>query len=209
MINVHIIDDHKMVVEGLTNTLQASGKISVTGFSYTIADCRKAFALQRPDVLLLDLKLEHGKNTGGLAFCKELLQLYPEMKILILSFNDECSVVRRVLDAGAHGYILKNTSTVEVIAGIEAVMRGEIFLCEETERLLKKEEMEQPPRITAREEEVLALVVAGFKNQDIADKLGIGIETVKAYRRNLRIKLDANNVASLVYQAHEKNLINY
>lgn len=203
MITVHITDDHKMLVEGLSNSINESGVATVTGVSHTLAESRKALVFQTPDVLLLDLNLPDG---NGIDFCSEINLKYPGVKILVLTTHDEYSVAKRVLNNGASGYILKNSLSEEVIAGIEAVMNGETFLCEEIDVLMKKES-EHAVWLTTRERELLRLIVDGHTNQEIADKLYLGVETIKTYRKNLILKLGARNSMVLVRMAIEKKLI--
>lgn len=203
MIKVHITDDHKMLVEGLSFSIHESGVAKVTGTSYTLAECRSALATQTPDVLLLDLNLPDG---SGIDFCQEVRLKYPDIKLLVLTTHDEYSIAKRVLDNGASGYILKNSLSEEVITGIEAVMNGEIFLCDEIDVLMKKQS-EQPIWLTAREQELLRLIVDGYTNQEIADKVFLSIETIKTYRKNLILKLGAKNSMMLVKMAIEKKLI--
>ena len=203
MISVHITDDHKMLVEGLSNSINESDIATVTGVSHTLAESRKALASTLPDVLLLDLNLPDG---NGIDFCIEVRHKYPETKILVLTTHDEYSVAKRVMNNGAHGYILKNSLSEEVIAGIEAVMRGETFLCEEIDILMKKE-AKHAIWLTTREQELLRLIVDGYTNQEIAGKLYLGVETIKTYRKNLILKLGARNSMALVRMAIEKKLI--
>jgi DNA-binding NarL/FixJ family response regulator len=203
MINVHITDDHKILVEGLRLLIDESEHIRVAGVSYNLAECRKALAVQTPDVLLLDLNLPDG---SGIDFCTEVRKNYPEVKILILTTHDEYSVARRVMENGASGYMLKNALSEEVIAGIEAVMRGEVFLCDEIDILMKKR-MEKQIWLTAREKELLQLITEGYTNQEMADKMFLSIETIKTYRKNLILKVGAKNSVLLVKMGLENKWV--
>jgi Response regulator containing a CheY-like receiver domain and an HTH DNA-binding domain len=203
MIKVHITEDHKMLIEGLEKTINESGIATVTGFSHNLEESRKALALETPDVLLLDISLPDG---NGIDFCLEVRQKYPKIKILALTSHDEYSVAKQVIDNGASGYILKNTLSKEVIAGIEAVMNGEIFLCEEIDVLMKKEANNEF-WLTKREMDLLKLIADGYTNQEAADDLFLSIETIKSYRKNLIFKLGARNSMALVKIAIEKKLI--
>lgn len=203
MIKVHITDDHRMLVEGLTTSIEESGVAVVTGKSHTLADCREAMVRETPDVLLLDINLPDG---SGIEFCTEVRHKYPEVKVLVLTTHDEYSIARRVMESGASGYILKNAMSEEVIAGIEAVMEGETFLSDEIDILMRKRS-EQPVWLTAREQELLRLIVDGYTNQEIADKVFLSVETIKTYRKNLILKLGAKNSMMLVRMALENKLI--
>jgi DNA-binding NarL/FixJ family response regulator len=192
-----------MLVEGLIASINESDIATVTGASYTLAECRKALLLQLPDVLLLDLNLPDG---SGIDFCAEMKQAYPAVQILVLTSHDEYSIAKRVMDNGASGYILKNSLVEEVTAGIEAVMNGEIFLGDKIDVLMRKR-TEQPVWLTNREQELLRLIVDGYTNREIADKIFLSVETIKTYRKNLILKLGAKNSMMLVKLAIEKKLI--
>ena len=203
MVTVHITDDHKVLTEGLSILINES-KIAITeGISHSLTECRSALTHKRPDILLLDIQLPDG---SGIDFCKELRQKYPELKIIALTTHNEYSIVRRMLDNGAHGYILKNALSEEIIAGIEAVMNGERFLCEDVDILMKKQEVSNV-WLTMREQELIRLIAEGYTNQEMADKLFLGVETIKTYRKNMIFKLGAKNSMALVKMALEKKLI--
>lgn len=203
MIKVHITDDHKMFVEGLTASINESGVGKVTGVSYSLEECRSVLSPEDTDVLLLDISLPDG---NGIDFCMEIHQKYPEIKILILTSHDEYSIAKRVMANGASGYILKNSLSEEVIAGIETVVNNEIFLCDEVDTLLKKH-TDNPVWLSSREQELLKLIVDGYSNQEMSEKLFLGIETIKTYRKNLIQKLGAKNSMILVKMAIEKKLV--
>ena len=203
MIKVHITDDHKILVEGLQMLINESENITVTGVSYCLEACRKALLFETPDVLLLDLNLPDG---NGIAFCSEVRTKYPSIKILILTTHNEYSVAKQVMDNGALGYILKNALSEEVITGIETVMKGEVFLCDEIDILMKKRK-DQQIWLTAREKEILRMIVDGYTNQEMADKIFLSIETIKTYRKNLILKLGAKNSMILVKMAMENRWV--
>jgi len=203
MIKVHITDDHKILVEGLQMLINESENITVTGVSYCLEACRKALLFETPDVLLLDLNLPDG---NGIAFCSEVRTKYPNIKILILTTHNEYSVAKQVMDNGALGYILKNALSEEVITGIETVMKGELFLCDEIDILMKKRK-DQQIWLTAREKEILRMIVDGYTNQEMADKIFLSIETIKTYRKNLILKLGAKNSMILVKMAMENRWV--
>jgi DNA-binding NarL/FixJ family response regulator len=192
-----------MFTEGLRILINESTIATVTGVSHSLSECRKVLAFKRPDVLLLDIKLPDG---NGIDFCAEIHEKYPELKTLALTTHDEYSVLRRMMENGANGYILKNALSEEIITGIEAVMNGEVFLCEEIDALIKKQK-NQAIWLTTREQELLRLIVDGYTNQEMADKLYLGVETVKTYRKNLILKLGAKNSMVLVKMALENKLI--
>ncbi|MDY6206240.1 MAG: response regulator transcription factor [Prevotella sp.] len=194
MIRVHITDDHRMLVEGLSAAIRESGIAEVTGTSHLLDDCRKACAVQQPDVLLLDINMPDG---NGIDFCEEMHNRYSAIKILMLTSYSEFTVAKRAIDAGASGYILKNALSEEVVKGIETVAKGQTFLSHEIDLLMRR----SPDRsiwLTAREQEMLRYIVDGYTNQEIADRMFLSIETIKTYRKYLIQKLGARNSMELV-----------
>ncbi len=194
MIRVHITDDHRMLAEGLSAAIRESGIAEVTGTSHLLDDCRKACAVQQPDVLLLDINMPDG---NGIDFCEEMHNRYPAIKILMLTSYSEFTVAKRAIDAGASGYILKNALSEEVVKGIETVAKGQTFLSHEIDLLMRR----SPDRsiwLTAREQEMLRYIVDGYTNQEIADRMFLSIETIKTYRKYLIQKLGARNSMELV-----------
>jgi DNA-binding NarL/FixJ family response regulator len=203
MIRVQIIDDHKMLVEGLCKLINESGVALVTNVSYNAADCSRMLAQELPNVLLLDINLP---DANGVDLCKELIVKYPSLKILALSSYGEYSVVRRMMENGAMGYVLKNAMSEEVLAGITAVANGEKFMCHDVDVIMKKKENDAI-WLTARERELLKLIVEGYTNPEIAETIFLSPETIKGYRKNLLFKLGAKNTATLVKMAIEQRLI--
>jgi DNA-binding NarL/FixJ family response regulator len=203
MITVQIVDDHKMVVEGLEKLINESDIATVTGKAYTIAGCYRMLSAGQPDVLLLDVGLPDG---NGMDLCPEIKKRYPAVNILMLTSYAEHAVITHLLGNGASGYVLKNAMSEEIIEGIRVVASGKRFLCEEVDVLLKNRN-NNPVELTRRERELLKLIVAGCTSTEIADKMCLGYETIRSYRKNLNIKLNAHNTAMLVKIAIEDKLI--
>jgi len=203
MINVAVVEDHRIVVDGLEKIISESGMARITGIAYNISECWKMLTISQPDVLLLDVGLPDG---SGMELCPKIKEKYPSVQILILTNYAERNVVMRVMEEGASGYILKNALSEEIIEGIRIVAAGERFLCEEVNMLLKKQETDSL-RLTRREQELLRLIVAGKTSSEIADKMCLGYETIKSYRKNLIFKLNVHNTAQLVRMAVEQKLV--
>ena len=203
MINVTIIDDHKILLEGLERLINSSDMARVKNIGYSVADCRRVLESGLPDVLMLDVGLPDG---DGCELCTELMQKHPTLKILMLTTYAEIAVITRALDGGASGYVLKNSTSEEIMEGIRVVASGGSFLCDEVEILLRKS---AGKRITptGREKELLKLIVAGLPNDEIADKMCLTTQTVKSYSKNLTFKLEAHNTAQLVRMAIEQKLV--
>lgn len=203
MIKVAIVDDHKILTEGLQGLITESGLATVVGIAHSAAACRLSLGFWRPDVLLLDVGLP---DISGLDFCKEIKEQFPDIKVLALTTHNEYAVVRQMLDNGASGYLIKNAMADEVLAGIEAVAAGEIFLCHEIDVLMKRPS-EKNIWLSPRERELLKLISDGLTNAEIADQIFLSPETIRGYRKNLLLKLGAKNTAVLVKMAIEQKLI--
>ena len=203
LIRVAIVDDHKVVAEGFEYLINDSGIAQVTGKAYSAAGCYTLLAKTPADVLLLDVSLPDG---NGIDLCPKIKERYPDLKILMLTSYSEQSIIMRALENGASGYILKNAMAEEIIEGIRTVASGKRFLCEEVDVLLKKREPHSV-RLSRREQELLRLIVAGHSNSEIADSMCLGYETIKSYRKNLILKLNAHNTAQLVKIAIEQKLV--
>ncbi|GHT10266.1 oxygen regulatory protein NreC [Bacteroidia bacterium] len=204
MIDVHIVDDHKVVVEGFSRIINESDIAIVTAIYYSLSACREGLAIIRPDVLLLDVSLEDG---NGVDFCAEITAVYPDLKIMMLTGFKEFAIAKRSLHNGALGYVLKNAMPEEIIAGIQVVNSGETFLCEEIDVLIKKKKKEDIIWLTVREKEVLQLIAEGWADPEIAEKIFLSRETVKGYRKDLLLKFNAKNSVALVKAAIEQKLI--
>lgn len=204
MTEVQIVDDHKMVVESLDRMITESGIARVTGTYYDIGSCREGLTRGLPDILLLDISLPDG---DGIEFCAEAVRLYPDLKIIMLTSYKEFNIARHALYNGARGYVLKNADIEEVFAGIETVGRGELFLCEEIDTLLKDKQDTKVIWLTNREKEILKYTAEGYTTKEIADLIFRAPETVKLYRKQLLLKLQVKNMAELIRKGYEMNLI--
>ena len=203
MISVAIIDDHMLFAEGLKKIINDSPDIRVTGVAHTGKEGKKLLKDHLPEVLLLDINLP---DTDGITLCTEIKALYPGLKVLALTSYHEYTMVRRMMEGGASGYVLKNAMAEEMLEGIQTVAEGENFLCHEVDLLMKKKSA-GAVWLTPRERELLRLIADGYTNHEIAEKIFLGVETVNSYRKNLLFKLDARNTAVLVKMAIEQKLI--
>jgi DNA-binding NarL/FixJ family response regulator len=202
-ISLVIVEDHPVVVEGLQLMFSASGRFVVEGVAGTAKECLQLLEYLTPDVLLLDINLP---DIRGIELCKIILDKYPSQKVLALTTYNERVFIQQMLDNGAYGYVLKNASSDEIMEGVTEVSEGNKYLCAEAENLLKKTQ-ENELMITRRENSVLKLLAEGFTNLEIAEKLFISPLTVDSHRKNLIVKLQARNTASLIKIASDKGLV--
>ena len=202
-IKLLIVDDHRILVEGLNKLFDNSDTVDVIGVAYSGKECRNALRKELPDVILLDINLP---DVSGIDLCKEIKTENPEIKIVALSSFNEYTIVRRMIENGASGYVVKNAMPEEIFLSVETVANNEIFLCEEID-LLMRNRSNNPIWLTPREKELLKYIVEGLTNHEIAEKMYLGVETINSYRKNLLIKLGAKNTAVLVRMALEEKLV--
>ena len=203
MISVHIVDDHKILVEGLQKLVDGSGFAQTTAVSYTGKDCLWKLSFQQPQVILLDINLP---DWNGIELCKEIKKKYPEVKIVALTSYSEYSIVRQMLENGASGYVIKNAMPEEILLAIQTVVNNETFLCEEINVLMNKHAIEQI-WLTPREKKLLKYIVDGYTNPEIAEQMRLAVDTINNYRKKLLYKLNARNTAVLVRMAIEEKLV--
>jgi DNA-binding NarL/FixJ family response regulator len=203
MYRILIVDDHPLLANGLKSLL-ADYKIAESAdIAATGKECTCKLNSSEYDVILLDINLP---DVSGIDLCETIHKEFPKIKILALTSFNEFTCVNKMLSNGASGYVLKNAMPEEIIMGIETIMNGEIFLCHEIDILMKKE-TDKHVFLTRRETDLLRLITEGFTNQEISEKLFLGAETIKSYRKNLLFKLNAKNTASLVKMALEGKLV--
>lgn len=193
-IDVYIVDDHTMFNEGLTDAVNHSNTAHVSRCFTTLNDCRIAMAERCPDVLLLDISMPDGDGT---LFCQWVTAAFPKVKMVAVTIHDEYSVIRRTLDSGVHGYVLKSAPIDELITAIEQVWKGQRYISPAVEAIIRQS-ASKAVRLTIPEQRILHDVCKGCSNPEIADRLHLSVETVKWYRKRLLTKFGAKNTVSLV-----------
>lgn len=206
MVTLYIVDDHEIVIEGIYALLQNEGSIKVVGFANSGNNCIQYFSHSTADVILMDISMP---DMSGIDLCKIIKERHPDIMVLALSTFDQGSYIRNMMENGASGYLLKNASKTEIIEAVKLVAGGKTYLSFEANKSLISDDQKLKliPHLTKREKEVLALVVAGFTNTQMADQLYISPDTVDSHRKSLHLKLNVNNTASLVRLALENNLV--
>jgi DNA-binding NarL/FixJ family response regulator len=184
VIRVVIADDHRVVRVGLEQLLQTFDDVEFLGAGGGGEEAVALCAEHRPDVLLLDLSMP---DVDGIEVTKRLRDASPDTRVVVFtSFSDRERIVQ-ALDAGAVGYLLKDAEPEELHAAVQAASRGEAPITPRAAAALLADRRERPAEValTAREREVLALVVEGFANKQIARRMGISEKTVKGHLTNL------------------------
>ena len=202
-ISVLLVDDHSLVRRGFRRMLEDEPGFTVVGEADNGQEAIAKAAELRPSVVVMDFALPG--MTGAVA-ARHILKNAPETAILILSMHAEVSYVEASLAAGARGYLLKNAMDLELVDAVKRVAAGERVL---DPRLGAIAEPTGPrPTLTARELEVLQLIVEGKSNKEIAGVLGLSANTVAVHRSNLMQTLGIHNTAELVVYAIRQGLVN-
>jgi DNA-binding NarL/FixJ family response regulator len=205
MIQVFIVDDHQMIIEGIYSLLKDEKDIEWMGAARTPEDLMAFLKRSQPDIILLDVNLP---QRSGLELCLEIKQQYPGIRVIGLSTSDQPSVIRKMQDNGAAGYLLKDAGKQEIMTALREVSKGKSFVSFSVAEVLKKRlPDDQLPAVTRREKEVLELIAEGLTNQEIASKLFLSITTVDSHRKNLLTKFNAKNTAALIKIAVSNHLI--
>lgn len=204
-INLALVDDHPMILEGLKSLLQKDNKFQI--FSFTKGAAFIDFIQEnRVDIVLLDIFLSDG---NGLDFCKLIKQKVPKSIVIALSNQAERSFIFRFLENGGNGYILKNADSQEIIEGIEKALHGDLVLSKEVQEIMLRNTTSvfEFPRLTKREKQILQAISKGNTSAEIAEQLFISLITVETHRRNLLQKFKAKNMIELIKIATENQLI--
>ncbi|MBV4495103.1 response regulator transcription factor [Pseudomonas sp. SWRI12] len=203
VIRVALVDDHSLVRDGIRALLSVMPQLDVVGEAENGAQAIEMVGRCQPDLLLMDIGL---KDKNGLELTRLLGKQYPSLKILILSMYDNYEYVSESVRAGASGYVLKNAPSREIIAAIEAIISGGTFYSAEIAQRLATDR-HSDNELTPRESQVLAKMVQGLNNKEMARELDISVRTVETHRLSIRRKLNIDKPAALVKYAIDHGII--
>ncbi|HUG81216.1 MAG TPA: response regulator transcription factor [Bryobacterales bacterium] len=196
-LRVLLADDHRLVRLGFRRLLEDEADMEVVGEAGNGIEAIELAESLRPDLIVLDMAMP---ELDGLQAIHEIVRRSPETKILILSMYDEPRYVRNAIQAGAHGYLLKNAVDVGLAEGVRAVAAGRRYLSKSLESIELDGEASDDPleRLTNRERQILQLVAQARSNKEIAQILDISVNTVNVHRTNLMKALNLHSTAELV-----------
>ncbi|CAH0283166.1 response regulator [Pseudomonas brassicacearum] len=203
VIRVALVDDHSLVRDGIKALLSVMPQLDVVGEAENGAQAIEMVGRCQPDLLLMDIGL---KDKNGLELTRLLGKQYPSLKILILSMYDNYEYVSESVRSGASGYVLKNAPSREIIAAIEAIISGGTFYSAEIAQRLATDP-HTDSELTPRESQVLAKMVQGLNNKEMARELDISVRTVETHRLSIRRKLNIDKPAALVKYAIDHGII--
>ena len=210
-INVLLVDDHQLILDGLKSLLKHTDNLVVAGEANNGRDAIRLLDILNIDVVLMDIDMP---VMNGIDALKEIKRIKPLMKVIILSIHNESGMIKNLLGIGADGYLLKSTSQDELIRAILKLAEGDkYFSTEITLSLLNPSQSnfqtskQLSETLTIREEEILKLIAEGFSNKEIGARLFISHRTVDTHRTNLMNKLNVSNIAGLISYAIKSGLI--
>ena len=212
-ITVLLADDHTIVRQGLRALLEAEEDMMVVGEAENGRQAVQLAKRLQPNVVVMDIAMP---QLNGLEATRQLTKESPKIHVIILSSYSDDEYVQQLTDAGASGYLVKQTAATDLVAAIREAKKGNAFFSPAiSKRLLdhyrsslnRSPDQKKPTRLTPREMEVLQLIAEGYANKQIAGELFISIKTVEKHRQQLMHKLDIHDVASLTRYAISKGVI--
>lgn len=208
-----LCDDHKIMLDGLKSIFKTDKEFDVIHTCLGAKEALQIIENEQIDIALIDINMP---EMNGIELTRKIKQEFPFTKVIILSMNNSLGSIQQALDAGAAGYILKNTDRKELLDGIKKVMaKGKYYSREVAEILISnyvtdKEEKKEDVKtfeLTPREIEIVKLIIKEYSNQKIADSLNISEYTVETHRKNIFRKTNTKTIVGLVKFAYELNII--
>ena len=215
-INVLLADDHVLVRNGIKSMLESEADISVVGEASDGAEAVESVKKLKPDIVILDIRMP---RMTGLEAAAKLRQAVPAVKSVILSMHDSEEYVIEALNAGAFGYLLKDTDKFEFIKALKQISAGTKYFSGAVSNVLANRLLNTRPapatgttqpdpyHLTRREKEILRLVVDGKQNKEIAESMGKSVRTVETHRFNIMKKMNVNNAVDMINKSLRENLL--
>ena len=206
-INIAVVDDHPIVIQGLKMMLESEKYFQICGTFTGGAGIRSFLQTNEADIVLLDITLP---DSNGIELCAEIKRTAPKTSVIMLSNRSERSIIMQCIQNGASGYLLKNATIDELHSCIRGALSGNIVFCNEVREIISKPsqfELAGIPRLTNREKEILKLLAEGKTSNTIAEELFLSPLTVDTHRKNIIQKFQVKNVAELITVAIQNNMI--
>lgn len=215
-INIVLADDHVLVRNGMKSMLESDPDIYVAGEASNGQEALEVAKTLQPDILVLDIRMP---VMTGLEAVTKLEDYAPHTKAVILSMHDSEEYVLQALDAGAYGYLLKDTDKTEFVRALKQIHAGNKYFSGAVSNALanrllnakpgfsQKTSLEDQYHLTRREREILRMVIDGKQNKQIAETLGKSVRTIETHRFNIMKKLGVNNAIDMVNKSVKENLV--
>jgi two-component system, NarL family, nitrate/nitrite response regulator NarL len=204
-IKVLIVDDHPMVLEGMSAMLAQIVFVEIAGTATNAYEAMQQIKKTAPDIVITDINMP---EVSGMELALKIRKEFPAVKIIAMSTFKERSYISQMIQNGAAGYLVKSASREEIEEAILSVHEGKLYMSLDINlSAADKQELTDIPVLSSREKEVLVLIADGFTNPQIAGKLFISLHTVDSHRKNLLTKFAVNNTASLIKLAAKFNMV--
>lgn len=208
MIQLFIVDDHQIIIDGIKALLKEVQHIQVVGSAQDGTELMYQLSNLQPDILLLDIGMP---KMDGIAAALQVKKKYPNIKILIFTTYSDPQKVKKALKVGVEGYLLKGSGRATLIHALDEIMAGRSYhdqrIVDGIMKSLQGNKKSSPTALTKREIEVVKLVVEGYKTKEIAKELFLSPLTVETHRKNIFSKLGINKVTALVRYAMEQGWV--
>ena len=210
-VRLALVDDHAIIREGLRALLKQSPLIQVVGEAATGRECLTSIESWQPDVVIMDITMP---DINGIEATRLIKEQWPQIKVIILSMHSTSEYIYRAFEAGACGYVLKDSIGDELISAIRSACTNKRYLSTslqdaDIERKFLSACKSPLDGLSNRERQVLQLVVEGATSTSIADRLALSPKTVETYRSRIMQKLDLHDIPSLVKFAIQHGLTTY
>jgi DNA-binding NarL/FixJ family response regulator len=214
-VKLMVVDDHQMFIDGIKAILKSSQEIKVVAEALSGKEALDIIGKVKPQVVITDISMP--EMTGD-ELTRLITEKYPEVNVLALSMHNNIEIINKMINAGVKGYILKNTGKKELMDAVLTVSAGRnYFSVEVKDALLEKyispdtedkpvEDVSEKVYLTRREKQIIKLIVNGYSNSEIAEKLNLSVYTITSHRRNIYSKTAVNNVASLIEYIRKNNI---
>lgn len=211
MIRTLLIDDHKIILDGISSLLDSDKEIEVLRTFQNPNEALKFLDSSPVDVIFTDLDMPEMNGEDVLAYCKSK---FPSSKVIVLSMHNEKSVIRHLIELGADGYLIKSAGKLEIIQAVKTVNSGAKFFSDDVMQSLiqagtNAATVANPAleQLTDREMEIIKLIANGLSSKEIGDKLFISPRTAETHRNNILKKLEVNGIAGIIRFAFQQKLI--
>ncbi|MCF8301746.1 MAG: response regulator transcription factor [Bacteroidales bacterium] len=214
-INLLIVDDHQLIIDGLRSLFAEDERVEIVGGVTSGNEALKFLTEHAVDVVLADINMP---KMSGIELTYQIRNAYPNIYVLALTMHDDSTLISKMIEAGASGYVLKSTNMNELVDAISAVARKEKYLSRDVQTIIMGNIYNSQDAITTiepnvvkltpRETEILNLIAREYTNEQIADMLFISERTVETHRKNIFTKTSTRSIVGLMKYAMNHNLIN-
>lgn len=205
-IKVLLVDDHQLFNDGLKSLLSSEPHLEIVGQVFNGKEVIFAVQKYSPDVVFLDINLP---NANGIDLAKIIVKDFLSTKVILLTMYEDQQMLKDAKKVGVHGYILKNSSPNELLAGIRAVTAGQVYFDEKINKKIvqpEKDKFAKKYSLSDREIAIIRLVIEGKNSQEIAESLFLSYLTIKTHRRNIHFKLGTSTTPELIKFATDNGI---